>query len=95
MQDMQDYKAVIRGGYSIVDIQRNKTISIRKITSYSDEVYISDKVNIKPRALHSIKSNTDKALKEWKIQSERKPKIIIVSPDELPAAYETGRKFQK
>ena len=50
-------------------------------------MYISDMAKIKPRALHTINRRTEKALKEWKVPLERKPKIIIVSPDEMPTAY--------
>ena len=42
----------------------------------------ADKAAIKPKALHEIKHNTDKAREEWGISS--KPKIIVVSEDEMP-----------
>ena len=54
--------------------------------TYLNEVFISDKVNIKPRALHLINQNTERALKEWGILAKRIPRIVIVSPDEMPTA---------
>ena len=59
----------------------------RKVLSYSGDVYISDNATIKPRALHQINKNTEEAIKQWGIPSDRKPKIVIVSPDEMPTAY--------
>ena len=50
-------------------------------------MHVSDRAEIKPRALHTINQRTEKALKEWKIAMERKPKIVIVSPEEMPTAY--------
>lgn len=70
-----------------MEIKPNQQVKVKKVDSYSGEVYISDKANIKPRALHLINRNTEKALEKWGILTERKPKIVIVSPDEMPTAY--------
>lgn len=61
-------------------------INIKRVESYS-EIYISNQTNIKPRALHTLNQRTEQALKEWEVSLERRPKIIIVSPDEMPTAY--------
>ena len=37
--------------------------------------------------MHTLNQRTEQALKEWEVSLERKPKIIIVSPDEMPTAY--------
>ena len=86
--ESQAYRSVIRGESSIAftDLKQTQKITIKQVGSYS-KVYISDMAKIKPRALHTINRITEKALKEWKVPLERKPKIIIVSPDEMPTAY--------
>lgn len=83
----QAYRPITRGEPSTIFARAEQEINIKKVETYSDEIYVSDKAEIKPRALHTINQRTDQALKEWKISFERKPKIIIVSPDEMPTAY--------
>ena len=83
----QAYRPVSRGESTFVEIKPNQKISIQKVNGYSDKVYISDNASIKPRALHTINLHTQRALEQWGIPLERKPKIVIVSPDELPTAY--------
>jgi SPP1 gp7 family putative phage head morphogenesis protein len=83
----QAYRPVSRGESTFVEIKPNQKISIQKVDGYSDKVYISDNASIKPRALHTINLHTQRALEQWGIPLERKPKIVIVSPDELPTAY--------
>lgn len=83
----QAYRPVSRGESTFVEIKPNQKISIQKVDGYSDKVYISDNASIKPRALHTINLHTQRALEQWGIPLERKPKIVIVSPDEMPTAY--------
>lgn len=85
MWEAQAYRAVSRGKNDVVEIKSNQKINIKQVTSYFGNVHISDNANIKPRALHDIYINTENALKRWEISS--KPKIVIVSPDEMPTAY--------
>lgn len=61
-------------------------LSVRQVESYKTPVYVSDNATIKPKALHEIYQNTENALSEWGINLDRKPKIIIVSDDELRGA---------
>lgn len=83
----QAYRPVTRGEPSTIFIKPEQKIDIKRIETYSGEVYISDQAEIKPRALHTLNRRTEDALKEWKIPLERKPKIVVVSPDEMPTAY--------
>ena len=78
----QLYRPVTRGASAEFNIRSDQKIAVKRVESYADEVYISDKAEIKPKALHEIKHNTDKAREEWGISS--KPKIIVVSEDEMP-----------
>lgn len=83
--EIQAYKPILRGESSVVEMNPNKKIKVTKVTSYAENVYISDDTSIKPRTLHSIVKNTEEALERLNIASQ--PKIMIVSPDELPTAY--------
>ncbi len=83
----QAYRPVTRGEPSTIFIKPEQKIDIKMIENYSGEVYVSDQAEIKPRALHTLNRRTEDALKEWKIPLERKPKIVVVSPDEMPTAY--------
>ena len=57
----------------------------KRVTSYGDEVYISNRATVKPRALHKIVNNNNKARELYGIT--RKPKIIIFDPLEYDRAY--------
>lgn len=61
-------------------------ISVKQVESYKSPVFVSDKASIKPKALHEINQNTEAALTEWGVSLDRKPKIVIVSDDELRGA---------
>ena len=60
----QFYRPVNRGEPSSFQIRPNENISVRKVDSY-ENVYVSDKAQIKPRALHEINRNTNEAMKNW------------------------------
>ncbi len=83
----QAYRQVTRGEPLTMFINQEQKIDVKRVDTYQDEVYISDRAEIKPRALHTLYRRTEDALKEWKISLERKPKIVVVSPDEMPTAY--------
>ena len=61
-------------------------ISVKQVESYKSPVFVSDKASIKPKALHEINQHTEAALAEWGVSLDRKPKIVIVSDDELHGA---------
>ena len=81
----QEYKPVNRGESKIVEVKNNRNINISEVEDYKGDVYISDKANIKPRALHEIYNNTMKAMELWEISKDRRPEIRIVSYEELEA----------
>lgn len=86
----QNYRAVERGESSSIPLQSEgkiHDIAIRKVTTYPGDVYVSDNATIKRRALYTITKNTEDAMKKWKIDLKRRPKIIIVSEGEMPTAY--------
>ena len=81
----QSYRLVTRGEAAEFNIRSDQKITVKRVDSYADEVYISDKAEIKPKALHEIKQTTDAALKEWEISL--KPKIIVVDESEMKTAF--------
>lgn len=83
--DEQLYRPVTRGASAEFNIRSDQKIAVKRVDSYTDEVYISDRAEIKPKALHEIKQTTDAARDEWGIES--KPKIIIVDADEMPNVF--------
>lgn len=78
-----------RGAVSEMSLIRRSEeikLSVRQVESYKTPVYVSDQATIKPKALHRINQNTEKALADWGISLDRKPKIIVVSDNELRGA---------
>lgn len=83
----QAYRPVTRGDATTIQIKPDKTITVREVNTYLGDVYISDEANIKPRALHLINKHTERAMEQWGISEDKKPKIVIPSSDEMPTAY--------
>lgn len=81
----QEYRPIVRGESEIVQVKPNENTVLRRINSYKAKIYVSDEVNIKPRALHTIYIDTLKALDKWNIPKERLPEIRVVAPEELRA----------
>lgn len=57
--------------------------SVKEIGDVTDRQRWAD---CKPKALNAINQNTEKALKEYGVPSERKPTIVILADDELKNA---------
>lgn len=64
---------------------RDIDLMAKRVTSYGDEVYISNKATVKPRALHKIVNNNNKARELYGIT--RKPKIVVFDINENSKAY--------
>lgn len=78
-----------RGAVSEISLIRRSEevkLSVRQVDSYKTPVYVSDQATIKPKALHRINQNTEKALSDWGVSLDRKPKIIVVGDNELRGA---------
>lgn len=85
----QAYRKVKRGKAEEISLTRGGkevAVSVRKVESYDTSMYISNHVQIKPKALNAINQNTEKVLKEYGVPIERKPKVVILSDDELKNA---------
>ena len=81
----QAYRPVTKGESEKLAVKENVIVTVSRITSYSDPVYVPEKAKIKPRALHAINKNTEDAMKQWGIPLAKKHKVVIVSSDELGA----------
>lgn len=78
-----------RGAVSEISLIRRSEevkLSVRQVESYKTPVYVSEQATIKPKALHRINQNTEKALEQWGVSLDRKPKIIVVGDNELRGA---------
>lgn len=85
----QAYRKVQRGSPEDFTLHRRGidfTISSKRIVTYASPVYVSDKAQIKPKALHEINQNTEEALRKWGVKLTNKPSIVIVSDEELSGA---------
>ena len=82
----QMYRPVKRSG-SDIDFKYSEDVKIKaqRVTTYGDEVYVSDNTKIKPMTLHRIKIHNDEILKEYGI--DKKPKIVIFDINEYSGAY--------
>jgi hypothetical protein len=78
-----------RGAVSEISLIRRSEevkLSVRQVESYKTPVYVSEQATIKPKTLHRINQNTEKALEQWGVSLDRKPKIIVVGDNELRGA---------
>lgn len=84
----QAYRNALGAASKIILTRRAKSveISVKQVESYKTPVFVSDKASIKPKALHKANQNTEHALTDWGVNINRKPKIVIVSDDELRGA---------
>ena len=85
----QEYRKVIRGEASTLSFTRNNknvSVSVKKIESYETPVYVSDNVQIKPKALNTLIQNTNQAIKEYGLSAEESPAVVILAQNELEGA---------
>lgn len=86
-QDEQAYRKVQRGEQAVFNSAQLRGLKARRVTTYNTPVYVSDNVAVKPRALHDINRNTEKAMRTYGVPTERKPTVVIVSDSEMPTAW--------
>jgi hypothetical protein len=79
---VQNYKPVIRRTGAVFNTLNGTEINAKKVDGY-DNVYISDKAMIKPKALHNISKATETAIKKIDIDVNNKPAIIITDSAEI------------
>ena len=81
----QNYKLVTYGKSESFLTRSGERIAAQSVNGY-DRVFVSDKAFIKSKALHNINKNTVETMKKWEIAADRKPKVVIVSREEMPTA---------
>lgn len=79
---VQNYKPVVRGTGAVFNTLSRTEINAKKVDGY-ENVYISDKTMIKPKALHNINKATESAIKKLDIDGSKKPIILIVDSSEI------------
>ena len=79
---VQNYKPVVRGTEAVFNTLSRTEINAKKVDGY-ENVYISDKTMIKPKALHNINKATESAIKKLDIDGSKKPIILIVDSSEI------------
>ena len=82
--DSTKYRAVLRSDVS-TSIERNdKNISLRRVTSAVNDIYISDDVYIKPKRFHEIDKKLTEIYKMMGIsESPNKPTVYLISNAEM------------
>lgn len=79
---VQNYRPVVRGTGAVFNTLRGTEINAKKVDGY-DNIYISDKVMIKPKALHNISKATETAIKKINIDEGKKPTVLIADGSEI------------
>lgn len=79
---VQNYKPVVRGNGAVFNTLSGTEINAKKVDGY-ENVYISDKTMIKPKALHNINKATKTAIKKFDIDVNNKPTILITDSAEI------------
>ena len=83
----QFYRGVTRGEEKEFNTLYVKNIKTKKVMTYNSDIYVSDKAEIKPKALHMINKNTEDAIKHLGLSLENKPIIVILDTSEMPTAF--------
>lgn len=79
---VQNYRPVVRGTGAVFNTLRGTEINAKKVDGY-DNIYISDKAMIKPKALHNISKATETAIKKINIDEGKKPTVLIADGSEI------------
>lgn len=87
-----DYRSVLRDEYNRIERKTgDDVISASLLKDSKNDVYISDKATIKPKMLHKIESDIEKAQKITGIKANNNVKYVIVSDIELNST--SGGRF--
>ena len=79
---VQNYRPVVRGTGAVFNTLSGTEINAKKVDGYNN-VYISDKAMIKPKALHNISKATETAIKKINIDEGKKPTVLIADGSEI------------
>lgn len=79
----QNYRPVIRGQAKQITTLSGTEITATRIDGYNNNISVSERVTVKPKALHTINKATDAAAKAMNISDSKKPAIVVASDEEM------------
>ena len=79
---VQEYRPVIRSKESQKDL-KYKSVEIRKIEGYDNQIFISESANIKPKAVHIMNQDLTEAIQAYGGNPENRPRLVILSEEEI------------
>ena len=89
-KNFQTYRSLNKGDKENFAVNRYlglTNVPARKLESYSNPVYVSDRAEVSRREVHTINKNTRDAYKKYHFSNLDLPKIVIVDQEELPGAF--------
>lgn len=78
----QEYKPVNRGNEIYTD-SKYQDVRLRKAEGYENDIYLSENVSIKPRALHNLDTDLSEAIKCYGGDASHRPKLAVISQNEI------------
>lgn len=94
--ELQFYKPVTLDRNNQIEISRLTNIRLSKVDSYKEnDIYISDNVHIKRKQLANINKRFNESLKIVKIDETKKPKIMIISEEEIGTGAIAAYNFKR
>ena len=78
----QEYRPTTRGEDVLQD-GKFRDVKLRRATEYDNEIYLSEAVSIKPRALYNFNADLTEAIKAYGGNQQNRPRIAVISQAEI------------
>lgn len=79
---MQEYRQTTRSNEVVNDVKFQE-VELRRAVEYDHEIYLSENVTIKPRALHELDVQLSEAMRRYRGNSENRPKLAVLTSAEI------------
>lgn len=79
----QNYRPVTRGQAETFKTLNGDNIIATKVEGYGNDVYVSENVSIKPKALHNLNKATGTAADKFGIDENKKPILLVAKSEEI------------
>lgn len=79
----QNYRPVTRGQAETFKALNGDNIIATKVEGYGNDVYVSENVSIKPKALHNLNKATGTAADKFGIDENKKPTLLVAKSEEI------------
>jgi hypothetical protein len=79
---MQEYRQTTRSNEVVNDV-KFQDVELRRAVEYDHEIYLSENVTIKPRALHELDVQLSEAMRRYRGNSENRPKLAVLTSAEI------------